>query len=251
MRTPFLRKSPGPRLFPLLLALCLCLHLAGCGASRPDGGSLTPVRVGEDTAFYLDVSGSGINAEDLKYTVMGYLQSDTGMSMADSPGPDTLMVRVEVREIFPAGSSSMDARETLGTTTTGVLLGTLVGGLAGGRSGALIGAGVGAGHGHRRLGPGQPDQDPLGHAGQVGLAHGKKPDKLEEVVVSTDGVRLARRGPAHVTGQAGPAHQRGGHHFRRCRQTVTLRPAPRRGSAATPSFPSRREAVDRLCPLRL
>ena len=144
MRTPFLRKSPGPRLFPLLLALCLCLHLAGCGASRPDGGSLTPVRVGEDTAFYLDVSGSGINAEDLKYTVMGYLQSDTGMSMADSPGPDTLMVRVEVREIFPAGSSSMDARETLGTTTTGVLLGTLVGGLAGGRSGALIGAGVGA-----------------------------------------------------------------------------------------------------------
>lgn len=188
MRTPFLRKSPGPRLFPLLLALCLCLHLAGCGASRPDGGSLTPVRVGEDTAFYLDVSGSGINAEDLKYTVMGYLQSDTGMSMADSPGPDTLMVRVEVREIFPAGSSSMDARETLGTTTTGILLGTLVGGLAGGRSGALIGAGVGAATGIGVSALDSRTKTLWAMRAQVGLAHGKKPDKLEEVVVSTDGV---------------------------------------------------------------
>lgn len=188
MRTPFPRKSPGPRLFPLLLALCLCLHLAGCGASRPDGGSLTPVRVGEDTAFYLDVSGSGINAEDLKYTVMGYLQSDTGMSMADSPGPDTLMVRVEVREIFPAGSSSMDARETLGTTTTGVLLGTLVGGLAGGRSGALIGAGVGAATGIGVSALDSRTKTLWAMRAQVGLAHGKKPDKLEEVVVSTDGV---------------------------------------------------------------
>lgn len=188
MRTPFPRKSPGPRLFPLLLALCLCLHLAGCGASRPDGGSLTPVRVGEDTAFYLDVSGSGINAEDLKYTVMGYLQSDTGMSIADSPGPDTLMVRVEVREIFPAGSSSMDARETLGTTTTGVLLGTLVGGLAGGRSGALIGAGVGAATGIGVSALDSRTKTLWAMRAQVGLAHGKKPDKLEEVVVSTDGV---------------------------------------------------------------
>lgn len=188
MRTPFLRKSPGPRLFPLLLALCLCLHLAGCGASRPDGGSLTPVRVGEDTAFYLDVSGSGINAEDLKYTVMGYLQSDTGMSMADSPGPDTLMVRVEVREIFPAGSSSMDARETLGTTATGVMLGTLVGSLAGGRNGALIGAGVGAATGIGVSALDSRTKTLWAMRAQVGLAHGKKPDKLEEVVVSADGV---------------------------------------------------------------
>ena len=143
MRHAFIPQCGGIRLLAALLPLCICLWLTGCGA-RPDSGTLTPTRVDENTAFYLDISGKGVNADDLKYTIMGYIQSDAGLSMADAPGPDVLVIRVDVREIFAAGSSSLDARETLGTTATGVMLGTLVGGLAGGRSGALIGAGVGA-----------------------------------------------------------------------------------------------------------
>lgn len=171
--------------FSLLTAGCLLL--AGCGA-RPDSGSLAPVRVDADTAFYLDITGSGLNAEDLKYTIMGYLQSDTGMSMADGPGPGTLVVRVDVREIFPAGVSGMDAGETLGTTATGVMLGTLVGSLAGGRSGALIGAGVGAAAGVGASALDSRTKTVWAMRAQVGMAHDKAPDKLEEIVVSADGV---------------------------------------------------------------
>lgn len=179
---PVLRNLPA-----ILTALC-CLLLAGCGASRPDSGRLEPVRVDENTAFYLDISGAGINAEDLKYTIMGYLQSDTGMSMADAPGPGTLVVRVDVREIFPVGSSSMDARETLGTTATGVMLGTLVGGLAGGRSGALIGAGVGAATGVGVSALDSRTKTLWALRAEVGMALNKAPDRLEELVVSADGV---------------------------------------------------------------
>lgn len=220
MRRSFSRKRIGiQQLFPTPLLLCLCLLLAGCGASRPDSGSLTPVRVDEDTTFYLDVSGSGINAEDLKYTVMGYLQSDTGMSMADAPGPDTLTVRVDVREIFPVGSSSMDARETLGTTATGVMLGALVGGLAGDRTGALIGAGVGAATGIGVSALDSRTKTLWAMRAQVGMARGKTPDKLEEVVVSADGVssredalptlqdKLAQRISAAVTTSAAGGKQ--------------------------------------------
>ena len=187
MRHAFRRDGLGVRLFPTLLTLCCCLLLAGCGA-RPDSGSLAPVRVDADTTFYLDISGGGINADDLKYTIMGYLQSDTGMSMADGPGPGTLVVRVDVREIFPAGVSSMDAGETLGTTATGVMLGTLVGGLAGGRSGALIGAGVGAATGIGVSALDSRTKTLWALRAQVGMARDKAPDKLEEIVVSADGV---------------------------------------------------------------
>lgn len=220
MRCSFRRNSLAGPWFSALLALCLILCLAGCGA-RPDSGALAPVRVDENTSFYLDVSGRGINAEDLKYTIMGYLQSDTGMNMADSPGPGTLVVRVDVREIFPAGSSSMDARETLGTTATGVLLGTLVGGLAGGRSGALIGAGVGAATGVGVSALDSRTKTLWAMRADVGMARDKAPDKLEEIVVSADGVssredalptlqdKLAQRISAAVTtSSAGGGHER-------------------------------------------
>lgn len=187
MRHAFSRDGLGIRLFPALFTLCCCLLLAGCGA-RPDSGSIAPVRVDADTTFYLDISGGGINAEDLKYTIMGYIQSDTGMNMADSPGPGTLVVRVDVREIFPAGVSGMNAGETLGTTATGVMLGALVGSLAGGRSGALIGAGVGAAAGVGASALDSRTKTVWAMRAQVGMGHGNAPEKLEEIVVSADGV---------------------------------------------------------------
>lgn len=214
----FPAKTSAPRRSAFFLLLLCCLLLAGCGA-RPDSGSLAPVRVDADTMFYLDISGGGINAEDLKYTIMGYLQSDTGMSMADAPGPDVLAIRVDVQEIFAAGSSSLDARETLGTTATGVLLGTLVGGLAGGRSGALIGAGVGAATGVGVSALDSRTKATWALRAQVGMARGKAPDKLEEVVVSADGVssraealptlqdKLAQRISAAVTTSAATGGQ--------------------------------------------
>lgn len=213
MRHVFRREDLGVRLLPTLLTLCCCLLLAGCGA-RPDSGTLPPTHVDENTAFYLDISGTGVNAEDLKYTIMGYLQSDTGMSMADAPGPGVLVIRVDVREIFAAGSSSLDARETLGTTATGVLLGTLVGGLAGGRSGALIGAGVGAATGVGVSALDSRTKTTWALRAQVGMARDKAPDKLEEIVVSADGVssredalptlqdKLAQRISAAITSPA-------------------------------------------------
>lgn len=187
MKHAFIPKRIGTHLLATLLALCICLPLAGCGA-RPDSGTLTPARVDENTTFYLDISGRGINADDLKYTIMGYIQSDAGLNMADAPGPDVLVIRVDVREIFAAGSSSLDARETLGTTATGVMLGTLVGGLAGGRSGALIGAGVGAATGVGVSALDSRTKTTWAMRAGVGMARGKMPDTLEEIVVSADGV---------------------------------------------------------------
>ncbi len=187
MRHAFIPQCGGIRLLAALLPLCICLWLTGCGA-RPDSGTLTPTRVDENTAFYLDISGKGVNADDLKYTIMGYIQSDAGLSMADAPGPDVLVIRVDVREIFAAGSSSLDARETLGTTATGVMLGTLVGGLAGGRSGALIGAGVGAATGVGVSALDSRTKTTWAMRAGVGMARGKTPDTLEELVVSADGV---------------------------------------------------------------
>ncbi len=218
MRHIFRRDDLGVRLLPTLLTLCCCLLLAGCG-SRPDSGTLTPTHVDENTAFYLDISGKGVNAEDLKYTIMGYLQSDTGLSMADAPGPEVLVIRVDVREIFAAGSSSLDASETLGTTATGVLLGTLVGGLAGGRSGALIGAGVGAATGVGVSALDSQTKTTWAMRAGVGMARGKTPDTLEEVVVSADGVssredalptlqdKLAQRISAAITASAASGGQ--------------------------------------------
>ena len=187
MRRFSLSQRIGRHVLTALLPLCICLCLTGCGA-RPDSGSLSATRVDEKTAFYLDISGKGINADELKYTIMGYIQSDAGLSMADAPGPDVLVIRVDVREIFAAGSSSMDARETLGTTATGVMLGTLVGSLAGGRSGALIGAGLGAATGVGVSALDSRTKTTWAMRAGVGMARGKTPDTLEELVVSADGV---------------------------------------------------------------
>lgn len=178
------------RLFCLSVLCCLllsCCLLAACG-SRPDSGSIARTAIHEGDAFHVQCTGGGINREDLVYTIMGYLQSDHGLSMVDTVGPDTLVVRVDVREIFPHGSSRMDARETMHTTVLGVMAGAMVGSLIGGSRGALIGAGTGAATGLGVSALDSKTKTTWAMRAGVGLGRGKAPAGLDEVVVSADGV---------------------------------------------------------------
>ncbi|WP_297217352.1 hypothetical protein [uncultured Desulfovibrio sp.] len=185
--TPHFFSSRSFRLFAVCVLLLCGVLLAACGA-RPDSGSVSRTTIHEGDTFHVECSGSGVNREDLTYTIMAYLQSDHGLSMVDTVQPDTLVVRVDVREIFPHGSSRMDARETMHTTVLGVMAGAMVGSLIGGGRGALVGAGTGAVTGLGVSALDSKTKTTWALRAGVGVGRGAAPDSLDEVVVSADGI---------------------------------------------------------------
>lgn len=187
----------------MLLAICCVVLLAGCGAKLPDSGSLKPVTVRKDTPFYLDVSADvveekGMCSDSLASAIEKQLLSIDGMNPADSPGPGTLVVRVDVRDLYLAGMTRKNYLTSAGAALAFATVGTVGGAVTGGAQesglfesssdtvfGATIGAMIGAVSG-LVYGFSRGDQKDIWavRAG-VGMAWGEKPEKLEELVVST------------------------------------------------------------------
>lgn len=99
--------------FFLLLFCCLCL--AGCASKLPDSGSLESVAVRKETPFYLDVSAErvqekGMCPDGLAAAIEKRLLTVDGMKAVDQPGPGTLVVRVDVRELYLAGMTRKNYR---------------------------------------------------------------------------------------------------------------------------------------------
>ncbi len=207
MRHAFIPRCGGIRLLAALLPLCICLWLAGCGTKLPDSGSLPSVTVGEHTPFYLEVSTEdiqkkGLRTDGLAPAIEQQLLSVDGMKLADKPGPGTLAVRVDVRDIYLAGTTGKNYLKTAGTAIGSLIIGAVVGGVAGtlysldkapcftfipgAVAGAVLGAGLGV-----IIGTDVSDPKEIWamRAG-VGMAWHVTPDTLEEIVVSSgpDGV---------------------------------------------------------------
>ncbi len=204
------RKYACLRPFLALLTACCCLFLPGCGTKLPDSGSLPSVAVGEDTPFYLEVSTEdiqkkGLRAEGLAPAIEQQLLSVDGMKLADKPGPGTLAVRVDVREVYQAGKVRKNYLKRAGKVMAGAVVGALGGALFGATqvfdhcccgdsstfllsttAGALVGSVTGAALTMDDRDPGEIWAMRAG----VGIAWDETPDTLEEIVVSTgtDGV---------------------------------------------------------------
>lgn len=184
MEPPFRRKRISPHPLPACLPLCFCLLcvwlcLAGCGARLPDRGSLTPVRAGRDSAFRLEVSGRWVDTAALTAAIREGLQRKSIMRPADSADAHTLMVKVEVREMFRAGTVSserldwpFDGDAVRRATKAGPLIGSAIGIVEGFEAGSLYS-------------PGGSERVIWAMRVAVGMAPGRTPDKLEEIVVST------------------------------------------------------------------
>lgn len=194
MPNRLMRKSAVLRALSALL-LCLCLCLPGCGSKLPDSGSLTSVEADEDSALYLDVSGKDVDAGVLTVVISGDMRQSSVMRFVDKPDARTLVVKVEVRDMFRAGTVGFSPVGWLGSTFGGALAGLAFGALAGAytETSALLGAGVGmvvglVGGGSYALA--QADREIWAVRAAVGMATGRTPDRLEEIVVSTgeDGV---------------------------------------------------------------
>ena len=98
---------------PLLALLvgCFCLFLPGCGAKLPDSGTLPSVTVPKDTSYYLEVSTEevqkkGLPVDGLTAAIKEELQRKSIMRPADSADARALVVKLEVREMFRAGTVS-------------------------------------------------------------------------------------------------------------------------------------------------
>lgn len=198
MSNRLMRKSAVPRsLFALSLILLLFLSLPGCGARLPDSGSLTSVEADEDSSLYLDVSSHDTKADAgvLTAVISGDMRQSSVMRFADGVEAQTLVVKVEVRDMFRAGTVGFSPVGWLGSTFGGALAGLAFGALAGAvtETSALLGATAGmvvgfVGGGSYALA--QADREIWAVRAAVGMATGRTPDRLEEIVVSTgeDGV---------------------------------------------------------------
>lgn len=198
---------------PLLALLvgCFCLFLTGCGAKLPDSGTLPPVTVAKNTPFHLDVSTEevrkkGVRIEGLSPAIEKQLLTIDGMEAAGGPGPGTLSVRVEVRDISLAGTTSANHLKTAGVTLAALTVGAVAGAAVGAyygltnpfcfcvAPGAIAGAALGAAAGAAAglalsLDDAEAGEIWAMRAG-VGMAWDGRPETLEEIVVSTgpDGV---------------------------------------------------------------
>lgn len=218
-----LRNSGIPRLLlALLLSLCLCLP--GCGARLPDDGSLTSVAADENSVLYLDVSGKDVDAGKLSAAIRQGIEHGSAMRFADGVEAQTLVVKVEVRDMFQSGTVGFSPVGWLGSTFGGALAGLAFGALAGAytETSALLGAGVGMVVGFvggSSYALANAEREIWAVRAGVGMATGRTPDRLEEIVVSTgeDGVasrkeaipeigrRLAERIRAVISTGAGGA----------------------------------------------
>lgn len=175
-----IRPYPLPARLPLRFCLfCLWLCLAGCGARLPDSGGLTPVRADRDSAFRLEVSGRWVDTAALRAAMSEGLQRKSIMRPADSADAHTLMVKVEVREMFRAGTVSserldwpFDGDAVRRATKAGPLIGSAIGIVEGVEAGSLYS-------------PGSAERVIWAMRVAVGMAPGRTPDRLEEIVVST------------------------------------------------------------------
>lgn len=184
MERSFRRKHIRPPLLPARLPLCscllcACLCLAGCGARLPDSGSLTPVKADRDSAFLLEVSGRWVDIAALTAAIREELQRKSIMRPADSADARTLVVKLEVREMFRAGTVSserpdwpFDSDVVRRATKAGPLIGTAIGIVEGYEAGSLSSLG-------------SSERVIWAMRVAVGMAPGRTPDTLEEIVVST------------------------------------------------------------------
>lgn len=191
-----LREYAGRSPIAALFVLCLCLFLPGCGAKLPDSGTLPQVTVGRDMSYYLEVTGQGIPTDGLAAAIRENIRRTGGLKEADSPGPGTLTVRVNVEEIFPAGPAGVGLLDGLKTTAATLLAGILAAGVfivaaSAGHApdlglvfpvaaGAVLGLGAGIG-----ISANSWSKDVWAIRAGVGMAWDEQPEKLEEIVVST------------------------------------------------------------------
>ncbi|HJA78496.1 hypothetical protein [uncultured Desulfovibrio sp.] len=194
MRNRLMRNHDILRLL-LVLLLILCLCLPGCGSKLPDGGSLTSVAADEDSSLYLDVSGKDVDAGKLSAAIRQGIEHNSVMRPVDNPDEKTLVVKVEVRDMFQAGTVGFSPVGWLGSTVGGALAGLAFGALVGAytETSALLGAGVGmvvGVVGGSSYALAQADREIWAVRAGVGMATGRTPDRLEEIVVSSgeDGV---------------------------------------------------------------
>lgn len=198
---------------PLLALLvgCFCLFLPGCGAKLPDSGTLPSVTVPKDTSYYLEVSTEevqkkGLPVDGLTAAIKEQLQTAGEMEAASGPGPGTLAVRVDVRDIYLAGRTSKNYLTTVGSTTVSLTVGAVLGAVVGAAhglmnsvcfciapsaiAGAVLGAATGATLGYVMSADSRETKEIWAMRAGVGMAWHDTPDTLEEVVVSTgpDGV---------------------------------------------------------------
>lgn len=175
------RKSALPRPLCALL-LVLCLGLPGCGAGSPDKGSLSPVRADRGGVFHLEVSGRWVDIEALSAAISETMQRGSVMRPADGVDAHTLVVKVEVREMFRAGTVKDDSPGWLDSAFDDCLARHAV------DSGLVLGSALGmaAGiEGGKTYAPGHGSGIIWAMRVAVGMARGRTPDKLEELVVST------------------------------------------------------------------
>ena len=180
--------------FLLVLLLSFCLCLPGCAAKPPDKCWLTPTGLGDDyRSFYLDVSGTSETSEDEVNALRKCLreQIDRGRwEVVDTPDENTVMVKVEMREMFRARKGCrFNPFRWVGTAIGGGIVGCVLGGTLGAREvgpvrGALLGMGVGM------LGgicfAMESCQEIWAVRAGVGIALGRPPDELEEVIINND-----------------------------------------------------------------
>ena len=129
------RKYAGLRHLIVLLTAC-SLFLSGCGAKLPDSGTIPSVTVAKDTPFTLEISTEevqkkGMRVDGLTAAIKEQFRTAGGVEAANGPGPGTLAVRVDVRDIYLAGMTRKNYLTTVGATavalTVGAVLGTVVG----------------------------------------------------------------------------------------------------------------------------
>ncbi len=165
--------------------------------------SLSSVSVRKETPFYLDVSAErgeemGMCSDSLASAIEKRLLTVDGMKAVDQPGPGTLVVRVDVRDLYLAGMTRKNYLKSAGAALAFATVGTVGGAIAGGAQeagffdtssdtvlGATIGGLVGAVSG-LVYGFSMSNQKEIWavRAG-VGLAWDEQPEQLEELVVST------------------------------------------------------------------
>ena len=204
------RKYAGLRHLIVLLTAC-SLFLSGCGAKLPDSGTIPSVTVAKDTLFTLEISTEevqkkGMRVDGLTAAIKEQFRTAGGVEAANGPGPGTLAVRVDVRDIYLAGMTRKNYLTTVGATavalTVGAVLGTVVGAAHGlmnsacfciapsAIAGGVLGAATGATLGYVMSEDSREAKEIWAMRAGVGMAWHGRPDTLEEVVVSTgaDGV---------------------------------------------------------------
>lgn len=221
---PYGRKGLHMRVFHWsfrhLLPLCLlCGLLAACAGRQatdavPEqdglGGDASargpfaplpsvPVRPGQRVHVAVSGGEPDLNA-DLQSMLTAYIQSERGLTPAESARDAHILVRVRIEDIYPLGSRSapVSAGKALSGAAAGAMLGMLLGGAVdvNGRSGAGWGAGGGA-----LLGLGAALLDSRGKSKVWGLragvgirADGREPaeNEMRPVAVSAEGEDMGR-----------------------------------------------------------